>query len=75
VEMPGADICCGMAGTFSIHFYELSQKIAARKVDSILGTGADVVVTDCPGCEIQLIDGLTRRGQPVGVRHIMELLE
>jgi len=75
VEMPGADICCGMAGTFSIHFYELSQKIAARKVNSILSTGADVVVTDCPGCEIQLIDSLARRGKPVQVGHIMELLE
>jgi glycolate oxidase iron-sulfur subunit len=75
VEMPEADACCGMAGTFSIYFYELSQKIAARKVDAITATGADVVVTDCPGCQIQLIDSLTRRKMPVQVRHIMELLE
>jgi glycolate oxidase iron-sulfur subunit len=75
VEMPDADRCCGMAGTFSIYYYELSQKIAGRKVDSIASTGADVVVTDCPGCEIQLIDSLTRRGKPIQVRHIMELLE
>jgi glycolate oxidase iron-sulfur subunit len=75
VEMPEADACCGMAGTFSIYFYELSQKIAARKVDAIAATGADVVVTDCPGCQIQLIDSLTHRKMPVQVRHIMELLE
>ena len=75
VEMPGADRCCGMAGTFSIYFYELSQKIAARKVADIASTGADVVVTDCPGCEIQLIDSLTQHQKPVQVRHIMELLE
>jgi glycolate oxidase iron-sulfur subunit len=75
VEMPEADACCGMAGTFSISFYDLSKKIAARKVAAIAATGADVVVTDCPGCEIQLIDSLTRHKMPVQVRHIMELFE
>jgi glycolate oxidase iron-sulfur subunit len=75
VEMPEADRCCGMAGTFSIYFYDLSQKIAAKKAASIKSTGADVVVTDCPGCQIQLIDTLKHNGIPVQVRHIMELLE
>jgi glycolate oxidase iron-sulfur subunit len=75
VEMKDAGRCCGMAGTFSIYFYELSQKIAARKVADIVATGADVVVTDCPGCQIQLIDSLTCYGKSVAVRHIMELFE
>jgi glycolate oxidase iron-sulfur subunit len=75
VEMPEADACCGMAGTFSISFYDLSQKIADRKVAAIAATGADVVVTDCPGCEIQLIDSLRRHNLPVRVCHIMELLD
>jgi glycolate oxidase iron-sulfur subunit len=75
VEMPEADRCCGMAGTFSIYFYELSQKIAAKKAAAIQSTGADVVVTDCPGCQIQLIDTLKRNGLSVQVRHIMELFE
>jgi glycolate oxidase iron-sulfur subunit len=75
VEMPEADACCGMAGTFSISFYELSKTIADRKVEAIAATGADIVVTGCPGCEIQLIDSLNRWRKPVQVRHIMELLE
>lgn len=75
VEMPDADRCCGMAGTFSIYFYDLAQKIATKKADSIKQTGADVVVTDCPGCQIQLIDTLKRHHMPQQVRHIMELLE
>ena len=75
IEMPRADSCCGMAGTFSIYFYDLSQKIAANKVADIKSTGADIVVTDCPGCQMQLIDGLKRHGLPVQVRHIMELFE
>ncbi len=75
VEMADAAACCGMAGTFSIYFYDLSQKIAARKVDSIAATGADVVVTACPGCEIHLIDSLAQHQKTVQVRHIMELLD
>jgi glycolate oxidase iron-sulfur subunit len=73
VEMPDADRCCGMAGTFSIHYYDLSSKIGDKKAASVKSTGADVVVTDCPGCQIQLIDSLTRNGMTPDVRHIMEL--
>ena len=75
VEMPDADRCCGMAGIFSIYFYELSKKIADKKIAAIESTGADIVVTDCPGCQIQLIDGATRNGMPQKVMHIMELFE
>ena len=75
VEMVDADRCCGMAGTFSIHFYELSQKIAGKKVSAIEASGADIVATGCPGCEIQLTDNTTRLAKPVRVMHIMDLLE
>ncbi len=75
VEMPDADRCCGMAGTFSLYYYDLSKQIADRKVEAIKSTGADIVVTCCPGCEIQLIDGLLRNRVPVKVMHIMELLK
>lgn len=75
VEMPEADRCCGMAGAFGIKYYDLSRKIADRKMGSIDSTGADIVVTDCPGCEIQLIDGVTRKDMSQKVMHIMELLE
>ena len=64
-----------MAGTFSINFYELSGNIAKKKVDGISNTGADIVVTGCPGCEIQLIDNLIKHNKQVKVMHIMELLE
>jgi glycolate oxidase iron-sulfur subunit len=75
IELPNADRCCGMAGTFSVNFYELSKKIADRKAEAIKSTGAEIVVTACPGCEIQLIDTLKRRGMTQKVRHIMELVE
>ena len=74
VEMPNADRCCGMAGAFSLHYYDLSKEIADKKAASIESTGADIVVTSCPGCEIQLIDSVVRNKLPVKVMHIMELV-
>jgi glycolate oxidase iron-sulfur subunit len=73
--MPEADRCCGMAGAFSIHFYDLSRKIADRKMASIDSTGADIVVTGCPGCIVQLTDNAAQHQRPIKVMHIMELLE
>jgi glycolate oxidase iron-sulfur subunit len=75
VEMAEADRCCGMAGGFSLHYYELSSKIADKKIKNIRDSGADIVVSGCPGCEIQLMDGIARHKLPVKVMHIMELLE
>ena len=74
IEMPNADRCCGMAGAFSLYYYDLSKQIADKKVEAIKSTGADIVVSSCPGCEVQLIDSLLRNKVPVKVMHIMELL-
>jgi len=75
VEMAGADSCCGLGGSFSSSHYDTSKKIADRKVESIVATGADLVVTACPGCIIQIVDGLARNKKPVRVVHIAELFE
>lgn len=75
IEMVRPDWCCGMAGTFSIYYYDLSKKIADKKMETIKDTGADIIVTDCPGCQIQFIDNTIRHKMPVKVMHIMELLE
>jgi len=74
VEMLNSDRCCGMAGVFSLYYYDLSKKIADKKAEAIKASGADIVVSSCPGCEIQLIDGIVRNKLPVKVMHIMELL-
>jgi len=75
IEMTRPDWCCGMAGTFSINYYDLSKSIADKKMETVGETGADIVATACPGCQIQLMDNAIRHGLPVKVMHIMELLE
>jgi glycolate oxidase iron-sulfur subunit len=75
VEMPNADMCCGMGGSFSVYHYDLTKKIADKKMDGIKATGADIVVTACPGCMINLIDNVARSKMPQRVHHILELME
>lgn len=67
--------CCGLGGSFSLKHYSLSRKIAQRKIDSIARTMADVVVTSCPGCAINLIDNIERNRMPQTVVDIVEAFE
>lgn len=50
--------CCGGGGGFEAVFPELSQILAVNRAKELLGTGAEIIVTPCPGCIMQLKDGL-----------------
>jgi glycolate oxidase iron-sulfur subunit len=62
VEMDEADWCCGSAGSQLITHYEDSLAILERKMDNVEATGAELVASGCPGCQMQLTVGLKRRG-------------
>jgi glycolate oxidase iron-sulfur subunit len=74
VEMQEADRCCGGAGTFSLSHYDLSKAIGRRKAGCIAASGADLVVTSCPSCMMQLEDMLGRNRLPQKVVHLAELV-
>lgn len=73
-EMEGADKCCGLGGTFNVYHYDTSLKINEGKSAAIERTGAAAVVTGCPGCMMQLSDGLKQRGARTRVMHTLEVL-
>ncbi len=74
MEMDEPARCCAGAGSFALTHAELSIAIGARKAADIVGTGADVVATACPGCKMQLADVLFRAGERRPVVHVVELL-
>jgi glycolate oxidase iron-sulfur subunit len=74
VEMEAADSCCGLGGTFNVYHYDTSMGINARKTAAIRNASVDVVATSCPGCMLQLADGLHRGGVGTRVLHILEIL-
>lgn len=73
-EMRHPCSCCGLGGGLSISNYELSMDVARRKAESVRDSGAEIVATACPGCMVQLRDGLHRYGVKAKVMHVVELL-
>ena len=68
------DVCCGFGGSYSIDFPEISSEILKKKLDNVEGANVELLVTDCPGCVIQLRGGLDKRGGKIQVKHISEVL-
>jgi len=50
--------CCGGGGGFEVVFPELSQILAVNRAKELAETGAEIIVTHCPGCIMQLKSGL-----------------
>ena len=74
VEMRDPDMCCGLAGSFGITHREISLELQKRKIEAIKDTGANIVATECPGCMIQIREGIERERLPIKVVHISELI-
>jgi len=75
VEMAEADMCCGAAGSYAFKNYDLSRKVLERKMANVARTGADVLVSSCPACVMQLSCGVNQEKMPVRVMEIVELLD
>ncbi len=74
VEMKHADECCGFAGLFSLQYRKVSDSIGKKKIENIINTSADTVITSCPGCIMQLEILKREAGANFKVKHIVELL-
>ena len=68
------ETCCGFGGTYSSKFPTISAQILSRKLDDARSTGADLLVTECPGCVMQLRGGAMKRQDPIEVLHLAEAL-
>ncbi len=80
-SLPGVELvpledetkCCGSAGIYNITHIEMSRVLLEEKVENILATGAEVVVTGNPGCMLQIQKGLKERGADVQVKHLTQI--
>jgi len=75
VELRNADRCCGAAGVYSLTHPGLAGQILDEKLDAIVDSGAELVVTANPGCQMQLQAGIAQRRLPVRVCHVLDLLD
>ena len=73
-ELADTEVCCGFGGTFCIKYPEISDKMVIDKAADIAATGAEAVLAGDLGCLLNIAGKLSRRGSPVEVRHIAEVL-
>jgi len=74
IEMKLHDACCGFGGTFSVKYPDVSVSILEEKIESIVNTGADTLVSTDMGCLMHIGGVLSRRKISVKAMHISELL-
>ena len=75
VPLAEADWCCGSAGTYNVTQPELAARLGHRKAQHVLASGAELVVTANPGCQMQIEAALRREGSRVPVMHLMDVLD
>ena len=73
-EMSDSQVCCGFGGSFAIDYPEVSVAILRKKLDNAHASTADIIVSDNPGCLMQLRGGLRANGSSMRALHIAELL-
>ncbi len=74
-EMNESSVCCGSAGIYNLTEPAMSKRLRDRKVANITGTGAHIVATANPGCDMQVTAGLREAGYSARVQHVVELLD
>jgi L-lactate dehydrogenase complex protein LldE len=73
-EMDTPEECCGFGGTFSVKMDEISGGMVRSKIDSIVRSGANYVVSIDSSCLMQIQGALSRAGSPVRTVHLAEVL-
>jgi len=75
-EIPEGSLCCGSAGVYNLLQPDTANELGDRKVANLLTTGAEAVLSANPGCLLQLMNGLRRRGmKEMPAFHMLELLD
>ena len=69
-----ADECCGFGGLFAVKQEPLSTAMADAKLNSLMASGAETVVSGELGCLLHLEGRARRRGLSLRFRHLAEWL-
>ncbi len=75
VELARPDFCCGSAGVYNLLRPDDADRVLEVKMEDVRATGADLIVTTNPGCQLQLAAGVRRAGLNARVVHLVELLD
>ncbi|MDR0309262.1 MAG: (Fe-S)-binding protein [Candidatus Methanoplasma sp.] len=66
--------CCGAGGGFKSQYNDMAVNIAAERIRDAEETGADVLVTCCPFCVVNLTQGAKQIGSKIKIMDLSEVL-
>ena len=75
VPLHRQDQCCGFGGSFAVRYPHISGNMVEDKMQCILASGADCVVSTDAGCLMNIGGRMHREGKPTELLHIAELLD
>ena len=73
-EFGQGEQCCGFGGTFSITFPHISGQMGRVKLDHVLATSPDLLVSADMSCLMHLKGLANTSGRKVSVRHVAQVL-
>jgi glycolate oxidase iron-sulfur subunit len=74
-RLEGSERCCGGAGIYNLMEPEMSRQVLDEKLANIKNTGATILATGNPGCQMQIGAGARLAGMDLTVCHPIELLD
>lgn len=75
IPLNESEICCGAAGSYNLTQPEMAAQLGRRKLENILKTKAQAVITANAGCSLQLQMQLRQNGHNIWVAHPMDVLD
>jgi glycolate oxidase iron-sulfur subunit len=75
-ELPEPNLCCGSAGVYNLLHPETAEELGDMKAEQMLSLDVQAVVSANPGCLLQIMSSLRRRGAAeLPTFHMVELLD
>jgi L-lactate dehydrogenase complex protein LldE len=74
IEPGGEPVCCGFGGLFSVKFAPISATMTRSRLEAFEKAGAEVIVSNDPGCLMQMRKEAHRRNSAVRILHLTEVL-
>jgi L-lactate dehydrogenase complex protein LldE len=74
VVPPGDPVCCGFGGVFSLKFEAISSAMTRSRLETFEQLGVETVISNDPGCVMQMRQEAKMRKSRLEVLHLAEVL-
>lgn len=75
ITPPGEPVCCGFGGLFSLKFDAIATAMTRSRLETFEKLGAQAVISNDPGCVMQMRQEAKALGNRLEVLHIAEVLQ